>query len=444
MYEIQIPRLGWSMEQGTFLRWLKKNGDLVKKGEPLFELEGDKNVQEIEAVEEGILKIPAGSPLPGATVDVGTLLGYLINENESVPEIQSQSSDTTLAEKKIASAGPAARRMAAEHGIAIDSIAGTGRGGLVTKEDVSSAAARKLNLQSAGEFEGISDKKASTPRARRIARENAIDWQLLKGTGRGGRIREADVLQAMQFQANPTGLASEGAKAGSLSPRRKAIAARLRRSQELTIPVTLHTTADVTELVALRQRIKVASLSAPPSFTDIIAALIPYVYRSHPQLSMIWNGDQTDLIPIQYEDISIGIAVDTSQGLLVPVISRIAAKTLPEITAESRRLIELARSGGLPGEAMRGGTLTISNLGSYGIDCFTPVINLPEIAILGLGAIRREPVFIDEDRVEARQRMALSLTFDHAAVDGAPAAAFLRDIAMAMADPAAFLLNSRK
>jgi pyruvate dehydrogenase E2 component (dihydrolipoamide acetyltransferase) len=88
--------------------------------------------------------------------------------------------------------------------------------------------------------------------------------------------------------------------------------------------------------------------------------------------------------------------------------------------------------------------LTISNLGSYGIDCFTPVINLPEIAILGLGAIRREPVFIDEDRVEARQRMALSLTFDHAAVDGAPAAAFLRDIAMAMADPAAFLLNSRK
>jgi len=140
MHEIRIPRLGWSMEQGTFVRWLKQHGDQVKKGDALFELEGDKNVQEIESVEVGQLNIPADSPKPGTTVDVGTLLAYLIAAGESLPLTEIQSSVEKPQEKTPKNAGPAARRLAAEIGIALEEITGTGRSGLITKEDVSVAA----------------------------------------------------------------------------------------------------------------------------------------------------------------------------------------------------------------------------------------------------------------------------------------------------------------
>jgi pyruvate dehydrogenase E2 component (dihydrolipoamide acetyltransferase) len=444
MHEIRIPRLGWSMEQGTFVRWLKQHGEQVKKGDALFELEGDKNVQEIESVEVGLLNIPADSPKPGTTVDVGTLLAYLIEAGESLPLTEIQSSVEKPQEKSPKNAGPAARRLAAEMGIALEEITGTGRSGLITKEDVS-VAASLLTAQNKAECpDAINELKSAiaTPRAKKVAREHHFEWQKLTGTGRDGRIREADILNAIQAQP-ANAIRATGTPVGQkLSPRRRAIADRLRRSQELTVPVTLHSQVDVTELVALRNRLKKATPTSVPAFTDMIAALLPWVFKRHPQMSVVWGQGHTELIHVAHSEIHIGIAVDTPDGLLVPVVRHVAGKPLSQISHESRQLIDQARTGQLPGEAMRGGTFTITNLGSFGIDGFTPVINLPEIAILGLGAIRTEPVFLADGTIAARPRMTLSLTFDHAAVDGAPAASFLKDIAASMADPAAFILNS--
>lgn len=446
MHEIRIPRLGWSMEQGTFVRWLINHGEPVKKGDALFELEGDKNVQEIESVEAGVLNIPADSPRPGTTVDVGTLLGWLLEAGEKTPEMQSQAAGgeekVVLQDQNIKTAGPAARRLAAEMRLDLNLITGTGRSGLITKEDVSAAVETRAGQLQSANINAIESerKKIATPRARRVAREQGVDWKNITGTGRDGRIREIDIL-------NSAGAISDQKKvaipAGQwLSPRRRAIADRLRRSQELTVPVTLHSVADVTELVALRERLKLSSPQAVVSYTDLIAALLPRVFRAHPQMSQIWDVAHERLVLFDPAEMNIGVAVDTPQGLLAPVLREVARKTLVEITKETKRLIELARSGGLSSELMRGGNFTITNLGAFGIDGFTPVINLPEIAILGLGAIRREPVYMADGRLEPRQRMTLSLTFDHAAVDGAPAAAFLRDIAGALTDPAAFLLNT--
>lgn len=438
MHEIRIPRLGWSMEEGTFVRWLKNEGESVARGDAIFELEGDKNVQEIEAVEAGSLHIPPNAPAAGSRVEVGTLLGYLLAAGENPPESDSEVQSAKAEEPPYVAAGPAARRMAAELGIDLGSITGSGRSGLITKDDISAAAESRIG----GNAITVSGtvKVVATPRARRAAGDLGVDWRSLKGSGRNGRIREADIIAASQARSTNQQATSKSS-GQKLSPRRRAIADRLRRSQELTVPVTLHSTVDVTELVALRERLKAATPQSPPSYTDIVAALLPRVFKAHPAMAWVWDETHEGLNQVSPDEIHIGIAVDTPDGLLVPVIKSVSSKTLPEITFESRRLIELARTGKLPGDAMRSGNFTITNLGSFGIDAFTPVINYPEIAILGLGAIRREPVFMTDDRVVARHRMTLSLTFDHAAVDGAPAAAFLRDITLALSDPAAFCLN---
>jgi pyruvate dehydrogenase E2 component (dihydrolipoamide acetyltransferase) len=178
--------------------------------------------------------------------------------------------------------------------------------------------------------------------------------------------------------------------------------------------------------------IKLSGSSNVPSFTDIIAQQIAIVLAQHPSMRVRWNGDHSDLILLEPEACHVGLAVDTPEGLLVPVIRDVFNAQLERIATESQRLIGLARSGRLTRAQMDGGVITLTNLGSYGIDAFTPIINYPEIAILGIGAIRPEPIFVDAQRVDIRQVMSLSLTFDHAAVDGAPAAAFLKSLVGAL------------
>ena len=173
----------------------------------------------------------------------------------------------------------------------------------------------------------------------------------------------------------------------------------------------------------------------------ILACLIARVVRRHPQLAVRWTDDGRSLVAVAETDIHIGIAVDAPAGLLVPIVRSVAGKSLPAVAAESAALVERARAGRLSSAEMQGGVLTISNLGGHGIDGFTPIINYPEIAILGVGAIRREAVVLPDDRIVPQDRVTLSLTFDHAAVDGAPAAAFLRNVVSAVENPAAALLD---
>lgn len=214
-----------------------------------------------------------------------------------------------------------------------------------------------------------------------------------------------------------------------MSPVRRLIADRMHESLRTTAPVTLTTDADATMLVQLRNEIRadLAGTDLPvPSYTDLIAKLVAVALREHPLLNASLDGQHL----VQHADVHIGIAVDTDRGLLVPVIRDVQRKSVQAIAAESAQLVARARSGQIRTDELRGGTFTISNLGMYEIDTFTPIINLPECAILGIGRIVPRPVVVDEtsEEVAVRKMMALSLTFDHRIVDGAPAARFLQQV----------------
>jgi len=248
-----------------------------------------------------------------------------------------------------------------------------------------------------------------TPRARRVAAELGVDTAQLRGSGRGGRIREADVRAA-------------GA-AVPITALRHTIARRMMESRQNTAPVTLTSRADATALVALRNQWKLAPGPGPvPSYTDILAKLVAIVLESHPALGALSGKAH------------IGIAVDTPEGLLVPVLRDVAASSLADLASRSSELIAAAREHRLRAEDLAGGTFSITNLGAFGIDAFTPIINFPEAAVLGVGAIRKEPVVLESGELAARDQMTLSLTFDHRVVDGAPAARFLQALVRLIED----------
>jgi pyruvate dehydrogenase E2 component (dihydrolipoamide acetyltransferase) len=228
----------------------------------------------------------------------------------------------------------------------------------------------------------------------------------LQGSGRGGRIREADVRAAVP-----------------ISSLRRTIARRMMESRQNTAPVTLSRRADATALVALRTQWKrKPGLGPAPSYTDILAKLVAIVLESHPALAGRSGAH-------------IGIAVDTPDGLLVPVLRDVATSSLSDLARRSRELIEAAQSRRLRPEDLTGGTFSITNLGGFGIDAFTPIINFPETAVLGVGAIRKQAVALESGELCAREQMTLSLTFDHRVVDGAPAARFLHALVQLIEDP---------
>jgi pyruvate dehydrogenase E2 component (dihydrolipoamide acetyltransferase) len=394
-HEIVVPRLGWSMDEGTFVAWLKRDGEFVRVGEPLYELEGEKASQEIESVDAGILRIPPNAPQPGDAVKVGAAIGFLVAEGEPLPWLS----------------GPKEPPVAA-----------TAAQAPPTPERSFSDSARSAT--------GSCAKVIATPRARRVARELGVDWTKLVGSGAGGRIREQDVR----------GATPQAGRREKISPKRRVIAERLSASRQQTVPVTLHTSADATNLVNLRTQFQtVGGAGRPPSYLDILTKLVAAILDRHPLLAGRWEGDAIALP--EKDGIHIGIAVDTDDGLLVPVISDVLHRSLSEVAALSRSLIEEARTGTLTAAQMQGAVFTITNLGSFGVEHFTPVINLPECAILGVGTIRREAVVLDAGQIVAQDRIRLSLTFDHRVVDGAPAARFLQDLCGAIANPSAWLLG---
>jgi pyruvate dehydrogenase E2 component (dihydrolipoamide acetyltransferase) len=290
------------------------------------------------------------------------------------------------------------------------------------------------------------DEPPSSPLARRLAREEGIDYTQLRGTGSSGRIRKADVLEAVkaraahaQPQVRPLADMAGIARSIPVSPTRRTIAARIDESLRRTAPVTLTTTADVTNLVALRQQFKAAAQPGlqVPSFLDFTVKLTALALRDHPTLNAHWPHG-TDHINVP-ESAHIGIAVDTEAGLLVPVIHDAAALGVQQIAALSGELVRRAKEGRLSSTDMQGGTFTITNLGGFGIETFTPIINPPECAILGMGKIERRAV-MEGDHVVARDRMYLSLTFDHRIVDGAPSARFLQRLVQLLENPAPWLM----
>jgi pyruvate dehydrogenase E2 component (dihydrolipoamide acetyltransferase) len=406
--KVTVPRLGWNMDEGVFVAWLKADGQRVRPGEMIYSLEGDKAIQEVESLDGGILRIPPDAPRPGERVIVGALLAYLVNEGERAP-FEGQSPG--------AAPGVAAGRSHAP------AKSGTARH--------STAPSSPRGAQRVG-----GPAKAISPRARRVAAELGIDWRALDGSGRAGRIRERDV-RAAATQAPPgaCGPKSPGANSVPLTAARRTIARRMLESARSTAPVTLTTKADATELVAWRRKVQAAAGGAiAPGYTEILIKLAAEALKEHPHLNARLEGEQMLL----FDEINIGFAVDTPWGLVVPVIRDVGQLNLAGVAAGSRELVERALARRLLPQEMEEGTFTVTNLGAYGVDAFTPIINHPQCAILGVGRIRREPAVAGEEIV-AREMVTLSLTFDHRLVDGAPAARFLRTIAALVETPSAAL-----
>jgi len=444
--EIIIPRLGWSMEEGTFVAWLKSEGDFVKRGDVLFELEGEKATQEIEAVDEGVLRIPLTGPKPGSVHKVGAIIGYLVGANDSIPALANPSQQTNIEvvnEADSIVASPSVRQLARKVGVQLSQVKATGPRGRILQEDVHQA--KSIHSENAQEpvisyVSKMSSQQVASPRARRLASSLGIDWKLLIGSGASGRVRECDVKAASTNL--PSAITAAGkAQRIPISKKRRLIAQRLVASRQLTVPVTLTTKADATNLVNLRNQFKSTNGTHPiPSFQDIITKLVAEVLKEHMFLAGRWDEDAI-VLPAHHE-LHIGMAVDTEDGLLVPVIRNVAGLNLRDVAAQSKSLVQQSREGKITAAQMQGGIFTITNLGAFGIDSFTPVINYPEAAILGLGAIRKEPVFLDDGKVVAQLQLALSLTFDHRIVDGAPAARFLQALVSAIANPSAFFEKS--
>ena len=400
------------MEEGTFGEWLKSPGELVKAGEMLFVLEGDKAAHEIESFDEGYLCVPADAPKPGDSVRVGQVVGFLLGDGERAPSSVKSPSASGKAEFPMAPSK--------------SSVGG----------DVEPSASF---LGPSIRRPPVTSRPIATPRARRRARELGVDWTRLDGSGRDGRIRERDVLKrALEPQA------ARGTSAAGLAPvtpgrrtpasrHRLAVAHRMSAGVHNAAPVTLTTKVDASALVAFRERLKGDSPGTNvPSYNDILIWLTAQVLKEHSELNACWHDDGIYL----YDEIHIGMAVDTDAGLLVPVIRSADQLTLHQTAEQTRRLIEQARADQLNQRDLEGGTFTVSNLGMFGIDAFTPILNLPQAGILGIGRIAMEPI-VRAGQIEVGHNLTLSLTFDHRVVDGAPAARWLKRLCQRIASLAA-------
>lgn len=421
--EIVLPRLGWTMEEGTLVEWLKQDGDQVKAGEILFTVESDKAVNEVESFDEGILRIPPDSPAPGTTVPVGTLLAYILSPGEALPAGRAASAPTAAATTPTAAVAtattgrhsgprisPRARRLALQLGVDWSQLRGSGNSGRIAERDIQ-AAARAPKI---------------SPLARRMAQEAGVDLSALAAQKPGARLQRQDVEAALA--APPaTGTATP------FSSLRRIIAQRLSESSRTTASVTLFAETDATELVELRQRFKEALASRQqqvPTYNDLFLKLTALALSEHPQLNASWQGDTIQV----HAQIDLGMAVDTEAGLLVPVLRQVDHLSLQELAEQSAALAEGARNRRLKPDQLQGATFTVTNLGMYNIDAFTPIIDLPQCAILGIGRIALRPA-VYQDQVVPRHQVVLSLSFDHRVVDGGPAARFLDTVRQYVEQP---------
>jgi pyruvate dehydrogenase E2 component (dihydrolipoamide acetyltransferase) len=418
--EIVLPQWSMGMADGTIVRWLKQEGEQVAEGEPLVEVEAAKVTSEVEAEVSGVLaRILVAE---GETVPVRTVLCVIGTIEEVKTSASSASSSTGV------QVTPVARRLAKDHGIDLSLVQGSGPGGRIVVEDVQQAineAARSTSIPEASlEVQVI-------PAARRLAKEHGIDLSHVQGSGPGGRITVDDVQRTITTSTLPTPTIPTSPSASEqnipLSGIRGTIARRMQQSLNTSAQVTLVTEVDASALVQLREDLK-PELGL--TYTDLVIKAVALALKEHPRVNAWIKGEQVHLV----HDIHIGVAVALDEGLIVPVVQNADRKSLLEIAQETGRLAQGAREGSLTREEVTGSTFSVSNLGMYGVDAFTPIINPPEIAILGIGRINEKFVRVSQG-AEWRQIMTLSLTFDHRAIDGAPAAAFLQSISHQLAQP---------
>jgi pyruvate dehydrogenase E2 component (dihydrolipoamide acetyltransferase) len=436
--ELLMPKLGMTMEEGILTEWFKQEGDEVEQGDPIFEVMTDKINIEVEAPKAGVLLKKLADE--GETVPVNQVVGYIGKAGENVPD--------SVPSPPSAHSRP---RATEEHEAVEPQTTAPDQTG-----------------QTEGDGKELTKKNGlvrATPSARRLARIHHIDLQTILGTGPRGRIQARDVEEAAQRKRQ--GRVGDTAPGDSETPVvrgdkvplpetsddrggsahyeevplkgvRKVIADRMVQSVRQAPHVTLHRWVAMDAALQFKQEWEEAVRDESGykwSVNDLLVLAAARALRRHPEMNACVEDDAVR----RYRDVNIGVAVQTDDGLMVPVLRRADQLRIGELVRQFREIVTKARRRSLTGEEMSGGTFTISNLGGYGIEMFTPIINQPQVAILGVGKIVTQPEWKDRQWVPVQQ-MPLSLSFDHRVVDGAPAAQFLQTVAHYLEEPRALFI----
>jgi pyruvate dehydrogenase E2 component (dihydrolipoamide acetyltransferase) len=456
-----MPKWGLTMKEGKVSKWFKSEGDTVQKDEPLFEVETSKITNTVPSPADGILfqvVIPAGETVPVQTIVAliaapGETPERLTPATASAPaaKVDAPQAETQPAEdKSFVSASPIARRLAKEWGIPLSQVRGTGPDGRVTEDDVKNFKATHDAQATPGRTPAAASAGiAVDPRIASFAEQAGVDLSRITGTGPGGKITKADVLRAMnpnlsskaQQSAAPQPAHAPSATAGTILPMagmRKIIADNMMASIHQSAQLSVFVEIDATRLLSLHQKIKDKygkDEQVRLSINDIVALAVCRSLKDHPMM----NSWLTDEGIVLHAEVNLGIAVALPEGLVVPNVKDAGNKGLLELSADIRRVVELARQGKLTFDEIQGGTFTITNVSRLGVDGFTPILNPPETGILGVGRIVQKPGIDETGQIAIRSFMTLSLTFDHRVVDGAPAMRFLRTLADYLEEPVMLL-----
>jgi pyruvate dehydrogenase E2 component (dihydrolipoyllysine-residue acetyltransferase) len=404
--EISVPKLGLTMEEATLVGWKAAAGEMVKKEQIVLVLETDKVTFEMPSPGDGLLH-PVASP--GSRIEVSQVVGYLAADKAELAKL-------------------AARHPAAE------------TGGPAAATPAATQPAAAAAGPPAAPAAGGGRVKAS-PVARVMAQAHGIDLSLIAGTGPGGRVVRSDVLKAIEKGVSAKAAPGPGAAAGELLSTaqeipiagvRKVIFKNMHLSLATQAQLTLHTEASAEAMMRLRNRLNAAG--AKVSYNAVLVKVIAQALKQHP---LVNAGVEGEVIKV-WRQVHVGVAMDLGRGLIVPKVRNAESKSIREISTDIDRLVEAAKAGNLALDDLTLGTFTLTNLGAWDIDDFTPIVNHPESAILGAGRIVEKPVARD-GQVVIESRVALSLSFDHRIIDGAPGAAFLKTIKDLVEEPALML-----
>ncbi len=451
--QFRLPALGHTMETGRVVEWHIAEGSKIEEGQLLVSIETDKAVADIESPVSGVLLRIVGQV--DGVYDVGAPLAWIGEKGEEVPDESAEQSQAPAAKQAAESrATPVALRFAQRHGVDAEALQGTGPGGRVTKEDVQRAiedgTATPLKAPSeapaprpaAQPKKPAADRPAGarvTPVALRLAQRHGVDAEALQGTGPGGRVTKEDVQRAIEdgtatplktTDDTPQKAAADSQAAGveviPLAGIRRTTAERLGTIWSQAPHVTEGIEVDFTALQAARAANAEAwrdAYGVAPTLNDFVLKATAEALKSQPQLNAALIDDAIH----QYSDINLGVAIDIESGLVVPVVRKVDTLGVIALAGKVRELADRARNGKLGLDDFAGGTFTVTNLGGLGVDWFTPVLNPPQCAILGVGRVRQAAVVADRS-IQFRDVATLVLTFDHRAVDGAPCARFLGDL----------------
>ncbi len=474
-HQVTMPVLGLTMEEGTITEWLKQPGDSVEKEEPLLVVETDKSAVEVVSPATGVLSqiiaqvgqtVPVREPigtiaLPGESVEAPASAAPPSGTVQASPAAGSSAAVAPAPASRHAASAPAApvtraagerlavspraRMVARELGIDAASVSGTGPGGRVVERDVRAAAAA---APLAPAVAAPPERVVASPLARKLAQEHAVDLAQVTGTGPGGRITEKDVTALVEAQRAapttpgapapaeaPATLPAVAAATGAFEPLsrvRRITADRMAASSRSVARVTLLMEVDMTEAVRFRTQLAPEfekRYGARLAYDAMIAKACAIGLSEHPHVNAQWQ-EAADGQPAGLRlqpSVNVGIAVAAEAGLLVVVVRDADRKPLSQVNADLMAMVGKSKQHGLTPDELSGSTFTITNLGGYGVEAFTPIVNPPESAILGIGRIAKRPAVVD-GQIVPRDLMYLSLAFDHRVVDGAPAAQFLQRV----------------